>query len=127
MYKPPRIEHLKLPAFLIGLLLLCFNMLTLTHAAENSSSTGAVSLFDKENQVLSPDQAFKLTVSAQDKTTLEASFTVAPGHYLYRERIKFDTKDASISGVNFPKGDIKKTPTSAKWKSFTKAFMRRSS
>ncbi len=122
MYKPPRIEHLKLPAFLIGLLLLSFNMLTLTHAAENSSSTGAVSLFDKENQVLSPDQAFKLTVSAQDKTTLEASFTVAPGHYLYRERIKFDTKDASISGVNFPKGDIKKDPNFGEMEVFHQSF-----
>jgi thiol:disulfide interchange protein DsbD len=122
MYKPPRIEHLKLPAFLIGLLLLCFNMLTLTHAAENSSSTSTLSLFDKEDQVLSPDQAFKLAVSAQDKTTLEASFTVAPGHYLYRERIKFETKDASISGVKFPKGDIKKDPNFGEMEVFHQSF-----
>ena len=122
MYKPPRIEHLKLPAFLIGLLLLCFNALTLTHAAENSSSTSTLSLFDKEDQVLSPDQAFKLAVSAQDKTTLEASFTVAPGHYLYRERIKFETKDASISGVYFPKGDIKKDPNFGEMEVFHQSF-----
>jgi thiol:disulfide interchange protein DsbD len=122
MYKPPRIEHLKLPAFLIGLLLLCFNALTLTHAAENSSSTSTLSLFDKEDQVLSPDQAFKLAVSAQDKTTLEASFTVAPGHYLYRERIKFETKDASISGVYFPKGDIKKDPNFGAMEVFHQSF-----
>lgn len=113
---------MKLPAFVIGLLLLCFNALTLTHAAENSSSTSAVSLFDKEDQVLSPDQAFKLAISAQDKTTLEASFTVAPGHYLYRERIKFETKDANISGVTFPKGEIKKDPNFGEMEVFHKSF-----
>jgi thioredoxin:protein disulfide reductase len=113
---------LKLPAFLIGLLLICFNALTLTQAAENSSSASAVSLFDKEDQVLSPDQAFKLAVNAHDKTTLEASFTVAPSHYLYRERIKFETKDASISGVNFPKGDIKKDPNFGEMEVFHQSF-----
>ena len=113
---------MKLPAFLIGLLLICFNALTLTQAAENSSSTSAVSLFDKEDQVLSPDQAFKLAVSAHDKTTLEASFTVAPGHYLYRERIKFVTKDASISDITFPKGDIKKDPNFGETEVFHQSF-----
>ncbi len=113
---------MKLPAFLIGLLLICFNALTLTQAAENSSSTSAVSLFDKEDQVLSPDQAFKLAVSAQDKTTLEASLTVAPGHYLYRERIKFETKDARISDITVPKGDIKKDPNFGEMEVFHQSF-----
>ena len=113
---------MKLPAFLIGLLFICFNAPTLTQAAENSSSTGAVSLFEKEDQVLSPDQAFKLAVNVQDKTTLAARFTVAPGHYLYRERIKFETKDATISDVTFPKGDIKKDPNFGEMEVFHKNF-----
>jgi len=113
---------LKLPAFLIGLLLLSLNALTLLHAAENSSSTSTVNLFDKEDAVLSPDQAFKLDVIAKDKTTLEASFTVAPGHYLYRERIKFDAKNATIKDISFPKGDIKNDPNFGEMEVFHQSF-----
>ncbi len=113
---------MKLPAFLIGLLLLSLNALTPLHAAGNSSSTSTVSLFDQEDAVLSPDQAFKLDVIAKDNTTLEASFTVAPGHYLYRERIKFDAKNATIKDISFPKGDIKNDPNFGEMEVFHQRF-----
>lgn len=113
---------MKLPAFLIGLLLLSLNALTQLHAAGNSSSTSTVNLFDKEDAVLSPDQAFKLDVNAKDKTTLEANFTVAPGHYLYRERIKFDAKNATIKDISFPKGDIKNDPNFGEMEVFHQSF-----
>jgi len=78
-------------------------------AAEENSSSSQFSLFDREDQVLLPDQAFKLDdVVVQDKNTLQANFTVAPGHYLYRDRIKFESKDIQITEVTLPKGDIKK-------------------
>ncbi len=79
-------------------------------------------MFDKEDAVLSPDQAFKLDVNAKDKTTLEANFTVAPGHYLYRERIKFDAKNATIKDISFPKGDIKNDPNFGEMEVFHQSF-----
>ena len=113
---------MKLPAFLIGLLLLSLNAPTLLHAAGNGSSSSTVSLFDKEDDVLSPDQAFKLDVNAKDNTTLMANFTVAPGHYLYRERIKFDAKNATIKDISFPKGDIKNDPNFGEMEVFHQSF-----
>ncbi|MCF8159025.1 MAG: hypothetical protein K9J22_06675, partial [Burkholderiaceae bacterium] len=98
---------MKLPAFLIGLLLISFGVASPALAAESSSSSSKSSLFDIEDQVLTPDQAFKLALSPQDNNTIEASFTIAPGHYLYRDRIKFESKNATIESIVLPKGEIK--------------------
>jgi thiol:disulfide interchange protein DsbD len=100
--------QLKLPVFLISLVLLSLSASSPAFAAEESASTSRLSLFNREEEVLLPDQAFKLEVIAQDKHTLQANFTVAPGHYLYRDRIKFKSNNAQIGEITFPKGDIKK-------------------
>lgn len=62
---------------------------------------------------LSPDQAFKIDLSAIDDQTLKADFTVAPGHYLYRQRISFkvqDENDVRIIATHFPDGEMKEDP-----------------
>lgn len=63
---------------------------------------------------LPPDVAFKLSLNAINANTLEAQFTVAPGHYLYRERIQFivntDANKAltpTIASIHLPKGELK--------------------
>jgi thiol:disulfide interchange protein DsbD len=76
---------------------------------------GTSSLFLEQNEpvVLEPDQAFQLNLVAQDGQTLRARFEIAPGHYLYRERISFKLKEDSTStvvGVNLPKGEAKHDP-----------------
>ena len=66
-----------------------------------------------EDAFLPPDEAFKLSVSAQDAQTLRADFKIAPGHYLYRERVKFEIKTpatSSVSSTELPKGEIKQDP-----------------
>ena len=83
-------------------LLICL-VIPQAHAANESNSSA----------FLEPDQAFKLSLVATDQKTLKASFTVAPGHYLYRKRISLKLKDgaaASIAGLEFPKGEIKQDP-----------------
>ena len=80
--------------------------------AGGPSSNSLSSLFDNtaDDGVLQPDQAFKLTVSALDGQTLSAHLEVAPGHYLYRERISFKLKEgstSSIGSVDLPKGEAK--------------------
>lgn len=93
------IPMLKLLTLLVGLMV----SPTLTVAADASNS----------GEFLEPDQAFKLDLAATDQKSLKASFTVASGHYLYRKRISLKLKDgapASITGLEFPKGEIKQDP-----------------
>lgn len=64
-----------------------------------------------EEDVLPPDQAFKLKIKAQGADTLQADFDIAPGHYLYRDRIKFEpaksSQSFSIAEVMLPEGKPK--------------------
>lgn len=64
-----------------------------------------------EDEILPPDEAFRLKISAQDQTTLRADFAIAPGHYLYRDRVKFEPDPASaafiIADVMLPEGKLK--------------------
>ncbi|HEX5539621.1 MAG TPA: protein-disulfide reductase DsbD, partial [Methylophilaceae bacterium] len=82
----------------------------------SANDNGAKSSFleDRDaDKFLPPDQAFKLNITARDQQTLEASFIVAPGHYLYRDRIKFALEKpagASIAKVELPEGEIKQDP-----------------
>ena len=113
---------MKLPAFLISLVLLSLSASSPAFAAEESASSSRLSLFNREEEVLLPDQAFKLEVIAQDKHTLQANFTVAPGHYLYRDRIKFKSNNAQIGEITFPKGDIKKDANFGETEVFHQSF-----
>jgi len=86
-----------------------------TIAAETSSG-GRITFLGNaaEDEVLPPDQAFKLSVVAKDAQTLVASFEIAPGHYLYRDRIKFEIsapKNSQVSSIELPKGELKNDPT----------------
>ncbi len=90
-------------ASLLGL----FIALTSLQAAENSSSQQNSFVEYSEDTFLSPDQAFKLNIRAIDATTLNAEFTIASGHYLYRDKIKFESSNNKISELVLPKGDIK--------------------
>ena len=113
---------MKLPVFLISLVLLSLSASSPAFAAEESASSSRLSLFNREEEVLLPDQAFKLEVIAQDKHTLQANFTVAPGHYLYRDRIKFKSNNAQIGEITFPKGDIKKDANFGETEVFHQSF-----
>lgn len=95
--------------------LLCILPAQAAFYSDNSNGTNSSFLEDTDaDKFLPPDQAFKLNLLARDRQTLEADFIVAPGHYLYRERIKFEIKapaGASIAQVALPKGELKQDPT----------------
>jgi thiol:disulfide interchange protein DsbD len=76
-------------------------------AIEASSSSENALFIKADTEVLTPDQAFRLEIQAQDQHTLKANFTIAKGHYLYRDKIKFEAKDFAIES-RLPQGDIKK-------------------
>jgi thiol:disulfide interchange protein DsbD len=90
------------------------------HAGETNKSTFNL-LVDSNSaeEFLPPDVAFKLNLNAVDAENIQASFTVAPGHYLYRERIKFEIPadkagSAQIASITLPKGEIKDDPNFGK-------------
>ena len=76
-------------------------------AVEASTST-ANALFTKSDaEILTPDQAFQLSITAENQHTLKANFAIAKGHYLYRNKITFESQDLALEAV-IPQGDIKK-------------------
>lgn len=83
-------------------------------AVQPALAGGADAFTDKpKDSFLHPDKAFQLDVAAIDNGQLEAIFKVAPGYYLYKDRIKFEIKDASqgkIADVVLPAGDMKDDP-----------------
>ncbi len=59
------------------------------------------------DEFLDPNVAFKLAVRAADERTVEVTFTVAPGYYLYREQFKFVATGATLGTPDIPKGKVK--------------------
>src|SRR3989338_92923 len=62
-----------------------------------------------DEEVLDPEQAYRLEVRAIDKSVLEARWRIADGYYLYRKKFGFAPKpDALKTGEPvFPPGKIK--------------------
>lgn len=81
------------------------------YAAENKLSTFTNSLIEtsSEETFLSPEAAFQLNLSAKDAQSILANFSVVPGYYLYKERIKFVLPETSaeIANVELPIAEIK--------------------
>ncbi|HEY3299846.1 MAG TPA: protein-disulfide reductase DsbD [Methylophilaceae bacterium] len=98
-------------------------LVTQAHALENANTnpeSGLAAFVDNlkhKNQedadILPPDQAFKLSVDATENNQIIAHFEVAPGHYLYHDRIKFSLEGLpnAVQAIELPQGEIKKDPT----------------
>jgi len=74
---------------------------------------GAVDLFGSgEQEFLHPDEAFVLTVMPEDSERLQASFRVAEGYYLYRDKTSFSIAghDAGLMPYQLPSGIVKDDP-----------------
>lgn len=87
-------------------------LMSIAYATEKNLSSIANSLISDSDteSFLSPDAAFKLDLIRKDAQSIQAKFTVAPGYYLYRERIKFAVQspaDIKVSEVTLPAGEIK--------------------
>jgi thioredoxin:protein disulfide reductase len=73
---------------LIALLFACFS--GLAHAVS-------------EADLLEPEKAFRMSARALDERTVEVSFAIADGYYLYRERFKFEA-EPGFGGAGFTLG-----------------------
>jgi thiol:disulfide interchange protein DsbD len=63
------------------------------------------------SQLLEPEKAFRISARALDERTVEVSFAIAEGYYMYRERFKFTLEPgakAKLGAPQFPAGERKK-------------------
>jgi thiol:disulfide interchange protein DsbD len=66
-----------------------------------------------QDELLEPDQAFKLAISVRGADTVQAEFTPAPSYYLYRDRVKFNVEGSDavkVLAVDMPQGEAKDDP-----------------
>ena len=87
--------RLRLQSLPIALLVAMLSFATAAHAA-----------------FLEPDRAFRFSARALDTKTVEVTYAIADGYYLYRERFAFALDAATSSGATlgepvYPKGEIK--------------------
>ena len=71
---------------------------------------GTASAATPEN-LLEPEQAFRISARALDAGTVEVSFAIAGGYYMYRERFRFAADPAAnvkLGAPQFPQGVRKK-------------------
>ncbi len=64
-------------------------------------------------ELLPPEQAFEIVVTARDANTLIATLTPTPDYYLYRDRISFSVvrpAGVSVASVALPQGKPKADP-----------------
>lgn len=63
----------------------------------------------QEEEPLDPDKAFALEVSVVDADTIQATWTIADGYYLYRSKLRFESQTDGITfgEPQLPPGKIK--------------------
>lgn len=104
------------------LLLICF--LSTASNAEGVLDRTPSSVVAKQISFLTPDQAFGFDADVRDIETLQASFNVSPGYYLYRDKIKFSIKEGTVTvtALDLPQGEIKHDPNFGDTRVFHHSF-----
>ena len=60
-----------------------------------------------EDDFLPPEQAFRFAARPHDAKSVEVTFAIAPGYYLYREQFKFAATGATLGTPTIPAGKVK--------------------
>ena len=117
---------------LIRFLLLLFCVTSFNTFAEEEKSSGILSelkqlgasFTQNEQELLPPDQAFKLTVKVRSADTLIAEFEPAKNYYIYKDKIAFKPKSAGIliEKISLPQGKMKNDPTFGQTEVYYKPF-----
>ena len=78
------------------LLNLCLRLATAVWMLAGMASVRA------EEDFLDPEVAFKLSARTLDERTVEVTYTIAPGYYLYKEQLKFAATGATLGSPVLP-------------------------
>ncbi|MDX2457165.1 MAG: protein-disulfide reductase DsbD [Gammaproteobacteria bacterium] len=76
----------------------------------SSTATAALDRVDNvEPELLAPEQAFAFSATVQDGSTLQVSWKIADGYYMYRDRLRFssETPGIELGEPSLPAGKIK--------------------
>ena len=116
----------------IRFFLLLFCLTSINTFAEEEKSSGILSglkqlgasFTEDEQELLPPDQAFKLTIKVRSANTLVAEFEPAENYYLYKDKIAFEPKSTGtlIEKISLPKGKMKDDPTFGQTEVYYKPF-----
>ncbi|HMU65055.1 MAG: protein-disulfide reductase DsbD [Nitrosomonas sp.] len=100
--------------------------------AQEESRSGVMTLLQKlganfgqaEQELLPPDEAFKLAIEVKDEHTLIAHFTPAKNYYLYRDKIAFEpqSEGIQIEKISLPPGKMKDDLTFGKTEVYYQPF-----
>jgi thioredoxin:protein disulfide reductase len=77
-------------------------------AASSGNKFALGNAFGANAEFLPPDQAFKPYIEALDGNTLEISYQVAPGYYLYKDKFSASSKSDSVQlgRLEWPQGIV---------------------
>lgn len=112
-----------LKRILIALILLSpLYLMSVNAIAQENSSSGLFSKLQQlgiklgqsnPQELLPPDEAFKISVEVRDGQTLVANLTPAKDYYLYRDKIVFESKETNtaIEKISLPPGKKKEDQT----------------
>ncbi|TFH08406.1 MAG: protein-disulfide reductase DsbD [Nitrosomonadales bacterium] len=97
------------------LLLFCFTSINAFAEEEKTPSLLSelqqlgTSFVQNEQELLPPDQAFKLTIKVRNANTLVAEFEPTKNYYLYKDKIAFEPKSNGtlIEKIDLPQGKMK--------------------
>ncbi|MEY2823940.1 MAG: hypothetical protein RLZ64_478 [Pseudomonadota bacterium] len=59
---------------------------------------------------LAPERAFSFSARSVDTATVEVSFRIADGYYMYRDKIAVSAQGATLGKITIPRGDVKFDP-----------------
>ena len=64
------------------------------------------------DDLLPPDKAFRFSARALNASTIEVTYRIAKGYYLYRERFRFATEQSGVKlgAAEFPAGEVHDDP-----------------
>jgi thiol:disulfide interchange protein DsbD len=60
-----------------------------------------------EDDFLEPEKAFQFSARPLDAKTVEVTFDIAPGYYLYRDQFRFAATGATLGAAAIPPGKVK--------------------
>jgi len=70
-------------------------------------ATGALQTARAEDDFLPPEKAFQFSAKPHDAKSVDVTFAIAPGYYLYREQFKFAANGATLGTPVIPPGKVK--------------------
>lgn len=121
--KPDNLSILLRPPVVLRVLLLLATLAAQSALAADRtpSESSAPSV---EQDLLEPERAFQLTARHTDAQTIELTYKIAEGYYMYRGRFKFmlEPKTSGQAGkARFSKGEMKQDPTFGRVEVFRKS------